>query len=140
MVLAYNAHHGKLDKGGTPYIYHPIHLAEQMDTEAETIAALLHDVVEDTDTTIADLKREGFPPDAVEAVSILTHDEDISYAEYIESVATNPIALKVKLADLAHNSNEERINIAGLDDDDIERLREKYATAKSLLMSRLSDG
>ena len=48
MIIAYNAHNGQVDKSGIPYIYHPIHLAEQMDTETECIVALLHDVVGDT--------------------------------------------------------------------------------------------
>ena len=58
MQIAYEAHHGQLDKSGVPYIYHPIHLAEQMDTETETIVALLHDVVEDTPVTMEDLSEE----------------------------------------------------------------------------------
>ena len=61
MLLAYDAHHGQLDKGGVPYIFHPIHLAEQMPDELTTIVALLHDVVEDTALTLDDLAHD-FPP------------------------------------------------------------------------------
>jgi (p)ppGpp synthase/HD superfamily hydrolase len=137
MILAYNAHHEQFDKGGVPYIYHPIHLAEQMDTESEIIAALLHDVVEDTDTTIADLEQRGFPPDAIEAISILTHDDDLDYFEYLKLVAENQIALKVKRADLDHNSDEERLKMSNLDKATKERLRNKYAKAKALLAANI---
>ena len=58
MIIAYNAHNGQVDKSGIPYIYHPIHLAEQMNTETECIVALLHDVVEDTEVTYEDIERE----------------------------------------------------------------------------------
>jgi (p)ppGpp synthase/HD superfamily hydrolase len=116
-------------------LYHPIHLAEQMETENETIAALLHDVVEDTDVTPADLDREGIPKAAVEAVLLLTHPEGMDYFAYLEGVVTNPVALKVKLADLEHNSDETRLE--SLDEQTATRLREKYAKAKSFLAEKV---
>ena len=64
MRLAFKAHQGQVDKGGIPYIFHPIHLAEQMPDEITTATALLHDVVEDSEVTMEDLKAEGFPPEA----------------------------------------------------------------------------
>ena len=64
MLIAYNAHHGQFDKGGYPYINHPIHLAEQMENEIECCVALLHDVVEDTDVTFDDLEKE-FPSEVI---------------------------------------------------------------------------
>ena len=83
MKIAYDAHHGQLDKGGLPYVFHPWHLAEQMDDEISTIAALLHDVVEDTDWTLEQLEAEGFPPESMEALGLLTHPEGQPYMEYV---------------------------------------------------------
>ena len=76
-----------------------------MKDEYSTATALLHDVVEDTDYTLEDLKNEGFPTEVVNAVALLTHEEGIAYMDYIAKVKTNPIASAVKLADLAHNSD-----------------------------------
>lgn len=73
MKIAYDAHQGQMDKGGLPYVFHPWHLAEQMDDEISTIAALLHDVVEDTDWTLEQLTAEGFPQEAMEVLALLTH-------------------------------------------------------------------
>jgi hypothetical protein len=131
MAIAYNAHHGQNDKDGVPYIFHPIHVAESMTTEYETIAALLHDVVEDTDITIEDLIDEGFPDDVIEAIRLLTHEKGIGYCEYLESIKTNAIATTVKLADLAHNSDETRL--ASLDKATANRLRDKYTEAKRFM-------
>lgn len=130
MRFAYNAHHGVLDNSGVPYIFHPYHLAEQMETEYEVCAALLHDVVEDTDYTLEDLRKEGFPEEVVEAVSYLTKPEDKPYLEYVSEVKKNPIATKVKLADLRHNSDSSRLNT--IDDKVVSRL-EKYKKAMEIL-------
>lgn len=102
MIIAYNAHNGQVDKSGIPYIYHPIHLAEQMNTETECIVALLHDVVEDTNVTFDELEKE-FSPEIIEALKLLTHDKNVDYLEYVRKIKNNPIARKVKLADLYHN-------------------------------------
>ena len=107
MILAYNAHMGQLDKSGIPYIYHPIHLAEQMDTEEECICALLHDVVEDTDVTFEELEKI-FSKTVIDALKLLTHDPSVDYMEYVKNLSSNPIAKKVKLADLHHNSDTSR--------------------------------
>ena len=115
MVVAYNAHMNQFDKAGVPYIYHPIHLAEQMETETECIVALLHDVVEDTDITFKDLEKE-FPKDSIEALKLLTHDKKVDYMEYIKAIKKNDIAKKVKIADLIHNSDETRLENITLKD------------------------
>ncbi len=128
MNLAYNAHHGQLDKGGVPYIFHPIHLAEQMDDEISTCVALLHDTVEDTAVTLEQLAEE-FPPAVVEAVALLTHQEGVDYFDYVRSIRQNPVAVKVKLADLAHNGDPKRICNQG----NQEKRRIKYAAAKKIL-------
>ena len=73
MKIAFEAHKNQTDKNGMPYIYHPIHLAEQMSDEATVCVALLHDVVEDTDTTFEDLEKEGFTPEIISALKLMTH-------------------------------------------------------------------
>lgn len=110
MKIAYDAHNGQLDKEGIPYIFHPIHLAEQMETEEECIVALLHDVVEDTDVTFEQLS-EIFSNTVIEALKLLTHDDSVEYFHYIVNIrdSQNDIAKKVKLADLHHNSDLKRI-------------------------------
>mgnify|MGYP000822755821 FL=1 len=108
MIIAYNAHHGQVDKSGVPYIFHPIHVAEQMETEEECIVALLHDTVEDTNITFEVLEKE-FSATVIEALKLLTHDESIDYFDYVRKLKSNPIAKKVKLADLYHNSDITRM-------------------------------
>lgn len=128
MNLAYAAHHGQYDKGGVPYIFHPIHLAEQMDDEISTCVALLHDTVEDTAVTLEQLARE-FPKEVVDAVALLTHAEDVEYFDYIRAIKRDPVAVRVKLADLAHNGDPERICNRG----SAEKRRVKYAAARRIL-------
>jgi (p)ppGpp synthase/HD superfamily hydrolase len=108
MKLAYSAHHGQVDKSNVPYIFHPYHLAEQMDDEASVCVALLHDVIEDTDITIEQL-RSVFPSTIVDAVALMTHNEDEDYLTYVKQIKTNPLARKVKLADLRHNTDTSRM-------------------------------
>lgn len=129
MNIAYNAHMNQFDKGKVPYIYHPIHLAEQMNTETECIVALLHDVIEDTNIKIEDIKKE-FPKEAIDALELLTYDKKISYMEYIEKINKNSIAKKVKIADIIHNSDETRLDKITIKD--IER-KNKYKKALELL-------
>ena len=125
MKIAYEAHHGQVDKSGVPYIFHPIHLAEQMETEEECIVALLHDVVEDTDITFEQLEKE-FSPVVIEVLKLLTHDDSIEYMEYIRKLKHNPIARTVKLADLWHNYDITRLK--KITKKDLKR-REKYQDA-----------
>ena len=131
MKIAYDAHHGQLDKGGLPYVFHPWHLAEQMDDEISTIAALLHDVVEDTDWTLEQLEAEGFPPESMEALGLLTHPEGQPYMEYVAGLRHNSVAVKVKLADLRHNSDFTRLSAVTAGQR--ARLEQKYAPAFALL-------
>ena len=109
MRIAYDAHHGQLDKSGVPYVYHPIHLAEQMQTEEECIVALLHDVVEDTNITFEQLEKE-FSETVIQALRLLTHDDSVPYMDYVRKIKNNPIAKSVKLADLHHNSDVTRLD------------------------------
>ncbi len=108
MNIAYEAHNGQYDRGGVPYVFHPYHLAEQMDDEYSTCVALLHDVVEDTDLTLEDLAKD-FPMEVVDAVGVLSRDMNLTYFDYVRTVKANPISTKVKLADLNHNLDQSRI-------------------------------
>lgn len=109
LKLCFEAHKNQVDKAGMPYVFHPFHLAEQMDDEISTVCALLHDVVEDTHYTFNDLIDLGFPNEVIEVLTLLTHDPAVPYEVYVKKIATNPIAKKVKLADLKHNSDATRL-------------------------------
>lgn len=131
MILAYEAHKGQKDKAGIPYIFHPIHLAEQMHDEISTCVALLHDVVEDTDMTIAQLEQM-FPAEVIEAVKLLTRSKEQTYMDYIKCVKQNSIATEVKLADLTHNMDETRIPQSEDREKIVSRLS-RYKKAKAFL-------
>ena len=128
--FCYNAHAGQLDKVGLPYVNHPLHLAEQMSTEDETCVALLHDVMEDCGATPEDLLALGISPEALAAVQLLTHQDGVPYLDYVRTVGENPIARRVKVADLRHNSDLTRLDEVG--PKDIARLR-KYRMARVIL-------
>jgi len=137
MRIAYEAHHGQLDANGVPYIFHPIHLAEQMDDEISCCVALLHDVVEDTAVTLDTLRRE-FPGEVVAAVALLTHDRKggVSYFDYVRAIKDDPVAKKVKLADLSHNADQTRCAGSGMTDQQLACWREKYAKASAILQQK----
>ena len=130
MRLCYAAHAGQQDKSGIPYVFHPIHLAEQMDDEYSVVVALLHDVVEDTAYTLKDLRQMGYPEQVIEAIRLMTHPESMPYMDYVAAIKENPIARKVKLADLRHNSDLTRLD--HVDAKAITRA-EKYKQAIALL-------
>lgn len=129
MIIAYEAHKNQVDKSGVPYIYHPIHVAEQMDTENECIIALLHDVVEDTKVTFKQLE-EVFSKEIIDILKLLTREENIEYDEYIKRIKNNSIACKVKIADLTHNLDKTRLDF--VTEVDVKR-NEKYKKALQIL-------
>lgn len=131
MKIAFSAHKEQTDKNGMPYIYHPIHLAEQMSDEATTCVALMHDVIEDTDMTFEQLEEEGFTTEVIDALRLMTHDESVPYLDYVAEIKKNPIALEVKLADLKHNSDLTRLDY--IDDKVLTRVK-KYKQAIELLL------
>jgi len=130
MELCLAAHGEQRDKGGYPYIFHPIHLAEQMPDEYSVIAALLHDVAEDTDCTLEEIAAMGFPAPVMTALALLCHDPAVPYLEYVAALKRDPIARRVKLADLRHNSDTSRL--PQLNEQGRARL-EKYRAAIALL-------
>lgn len=112
--IAIKAHKGVVDKGGVEYVFHPIMVALKCKADDEKIVALLHDVVEDTEMTFDDLRKEGFPEHIIEALDAITRrkpEEQIGDGrwEYIKRCKANPIARVVKIADLEHNSDLSRI-------------------------------
>lgn len=125
--IAEKAHAGQRDKGGNPYILHPIRVMERCETELEKITAVLHDVLEDSEYTLEDLRKEGFADEILEALICLTHLEGEGYMEYIERVCKNPLATRVKYADLQDNMDLSRI--LHPTEKDYARL-EKYKKAK----------
>ena len=130
--LCFDSHKDQVDKTGLPYVFHPFHLAEQMDDEISTVCALLHDVCEDTPTTFEDLKNMGYPDEVIEVLGLLTHEDGVEYMDYVKEIAKNPIATKVKIQDLLHNSDTTRLDI--VDEYAIKR-NEKYKCALEILSS-----
>ena len=130
LKLCFEKHKDQVDKTGLPYVFHPFHLAEQMDDEVSTICALLHDVVEDTNTTFEDLENLGFPEEVINVVKLLTHSENVPYMDYVKNLSQNKTAVKVKIADLKHNSDLTRLDV--IDEYAIKR-SEKYKEALAYL-------
>ena len=125
LVLATNRHAGQYDKGGNPYILHPIavmHLLESPDEEQQCIA-LGHDVVEDCGVTYAELRELGFTERIIDGIRCLTKIPGESYDEYKVKVKSNPDAIKTKIADLRHNTRVERLK--GVSAKDMARM-ERY--------------
>ena len=130
LKVCFDAHKDQVDKTGLPYVFHPFHLAEQMDDEISTVCALLHDVVEDTDLTFNDLLIMGFPSEVIEVLKLLTHNDDTPYIDYVKKIKGNTTAVKVKIADLKHNSDITRLDVV---DEWAEKRNQKYAQALKLL-------
>ena len=128
--LCFDAHKDQVDKAGAPYVFHPFHLAEQMHDELTTVCALLHDVAEDSEITLDEIAAMGFPAEVIEALSLLTHDETVEYMDYVREVAKNPIARRVKMADLKHNSDTSRLSVV---DDRVKARVRKYRKALKIL-------
>lgn len=131
LKLSFDAHKKQVDKSGMPYVYHPFHLAEQMNDEDTTIVALLHDVVEDTDIGFNELIGMGFSNKIIEALKLLTHDDSVPYEQYIDMIKSNDIAKAVKLADLRHNSDLSRLDIV---DEKALKRSEKYKKSIETLL------
>lgn len=134
--LARKCHEGQVDKGGKPYIEHCLRVMNQGNTIEEKIVGVLHDAVEDSNLTLEDLEKEGFPEDIISAIDSMSRREDESRNKYLKRVAENPIALAVKIADMTDNARLDRIpnptekdiRRTNMYKKDIERLQKKLAT------------
>lgn len=129
--IAAKAHAGQTDKGGEPYILHPLRVMLSVSNNLERMAAVLHDVVEDSDITLKNLVQEGFPVEVIEAIAALTKLPGETRLQAAERAARNPIARAVKLADNAENMDISRI--PNPTEKDIARLHEYEAVRKILL-------
>ena len=129
--IACHAHEGQLDKAGMPYIFHPIQVMNRVSSDHEKMAAVLHDVVEDTAVTIENLEREGFPSEVLEAIDALTKRPGETRLQAALRAAAHPIARAVKLADNAENMNMSRI--PDPTEKDYARLRE-YEQVRAILL------
>lgn len=125
--IALLAHKGQMDKGGCPYILHPLRVMFAMETTEEKIVALLHDVVEDSGTTIQNLSKENFPKKILIAIDLLTKKDNQNYEEYILAIKKNPLASRVKKADLKDNMDKKRLlNISVKDEARLKKYRNAY--------------
>lgn len=136
--IALQVHSGQTDRYGRPYILHPLHVMLQMDSETEMTAAVLHDVIEDSQMTLEDLRSEGFSEEVLAAVELLTHDKNSTpYDDYVRRLKSNHIARKIKLADLRHNMDIRRLK--QFQPKDAARL-EKYHRAWRILTNNSEQG
>ena len=159
MKTAFDAHNNVqeewkiTDKAGVPYIFHPIHVAYQMETEDEICVALLHDVVEDTDVSLNDLRIKGFPERIINSLKLLTKEKNDSksigkdakrkeYIDYIKNLKASGdnVVIKVKLADLRHNSDRSRIDEHSLNDEDRERFEELFSKYEEAIWILSNEG
>lgn len=132
LELAVEKHKNQTDKAGNPYILHPLHVMENVNSKEGKIVAILHDIIEDTDVTEDYLLKIGLSKRIVDAVVALTRSEDIDYQGYIKTLSSNPLAKEVKLADLEHNMDLKRLPT--LEKKDLERNR-KYQIAYHYLIN-----
>ena len=132
MKLCFEAHKDQVDKAGIPYIFHPTSLAERFEEgqEAEICAALLHDVLEDTNYTVDDIRAAGMNEEVIEALLLLNHNPKVEYMDYVRHLSKNNIARHVKIYDLQHNSNLSRLE--KVTKKDLKRV-EKYKEALRIL-------
>jgi len=135
IAIAAKAHEGQVDKAGAPYVLHPLRMMLRLETEAERITAVLHDLIEDCEGwSLERVRGEGFSDEVIAALDSVTKRAGESYEEFVRRAATHPIGARVKLADLRDNSDLSRI--AQPTTRDHERIA-KYRRAIALL-ERLS--
>ena len=113
IAIAAKAHEGQTDKGGAPYILHPLRVMMKMKAESERIVAVLHDVLEDTLITLDDLRAEGFSEPVLMALDSVTRREGETYEAFIQRAKADPIGCRVKAADLIDNMDLSRIPMPG---------------------------
>ena len=122
IALAVKAHQGQVDRAGQPYILHPLRVMFQLESDLDRIVAILHDVVEDTTYTFADLRQMGYSEEVIAALDGVTRRDEESYEEFVERSAQNPISRRVKLADLTDNMDIRRLD-GELSDKEVVRLK-----------------
>ncbi|WP_238547952.1 phosphohydrolase [Meridianimarinicoccus roseus] len=131
-AFAVKAHTGQRDKSGAAYLLHPVRVMGRVQGAAAQAVALMHDVLEDSDATAEDLRAAGFPEEVVAGVEAMTRAPDESYGDFVDRAAADPIARRVKLADIEDNLDLRRL--AGLGAADMARLQ-RYLAARKVLMA-----
>jgi (p)ppGpp synthase/HD superfamily hydrolase len=126
IALATEAHRGQREKAGQPYILHVLRVMFRLDSDMERVVGVLHDVVEDTGRSFDDLRRLGYSEEVLAALECVTKRESESYEQFVERAGSNPVARRVKLADLEDNMDLRRLPAVG--EKDLERLG-RYVTA-----------
>jgi (p)ppGpp synthase/HD superfamily hydrolase len=126
IVLAVQAHRGQVDKVGQPYVLHLLRVMMRLEGEAAQMVGVLHDLVEDTDYTFDDLRGLGYAEEVVQALDCLTRRPEESYEQFIERASVNPLARRVKRADLEDNMDIRRLPAVG--EKDLQRLN-RYIVA-----------
>ncbi|MBR3257461.1 MAG: hypothetical protein IKF96_00570 [Eggerthellaceae bacterium] len=130
--LAFKAHAGAVDKAGAPYIEHPKAVAARVDGDAAKAVAWAHDVLEDTSTTVEDLREEGLTEEVIDGIVAMTRREGEDYLDFVRRAKANPLARQVKLADIIHNMDLSRLD--AVDADALRRLEDKYIPALKILL------
>ena len=128
--IALDAYRGQKDKAGNQYILHPLRIMEKMSTDIEKSAAILHDVIEDSDLTADDLINAGIPAAGVEAVTALTKEDGEDYDDFIQRVKLNDLARKIKIADIEDNINV--LRLGELKDKDLQRVAKYHRSWHAL--------
>lgn len=134
IIIATKAHCGQLDKGGQPYILHPLRVMQSCNSDLEKICAVLHDVIEDTNISLDELKEEGFSEEVLVVLDLLTKKDQEDYSTFIDRISKNETACRVKIADLQDNMNLSRIESPSMED---KKRVEKYMDAFERLHSIL---
>jgi (p)ppGpp synthase/HD superfamily hydrolase len=130
IAIAVEAHRGQMDRYGAPYILHALRVMNRLHSPLEQTVGVLHDVVEDTDWTFEGLAKEGFPKEVIEALKAVTKHENEDYEKFVQRSASNPLAKKIKLADLEDNMDLRRMH--EVTEKDLPRLQ-KYVKAWNFL-------
>ena len=130
--IASKAHENQVDKANKPYILHPLRLMMKFENIDEQIVAVLHDVIEDSDTTLSDMRNAGFSEEIVSAIDALTKKPGMEYQSYLENISKRSLARNVKIEDIKDNLNLTRLK--DINDKDLERAK-KYHNALNFLES-----
>ena len=134
IALAVEAHRGQKEKAGQPYVLHVLRVMFRCETEIERIVAVLHDVVEDTGRSFDDLRRLSYSEEILAALECVTKREGESYEQFVERAAQNPVARRVKLADLEDNMDLRRL--PAVSQKDLDRLARYVAAWRRLKEAR----
>jgi len=124
ILLAAQAHRGQVEKAGEPYVLHVLRVMFRLESEQERIVGVLHDLIEDTAYTLDDLRALGYPEAVLAALDCLTRKPAETYEQFIERAGANPLARRVKLADLEDNMDIRRLPMLG--EEDMERLQRYF--------------